>query len=153
MLNRLFSPNPLWNDYGLVALRIITGLLMTYHGWEVFDRKTMEPYLTWDVIKILPAPEFMLYLGKGLELITGICLAVGLFTRVAALLMAADMLFICFKIGHGKFYYEDQHPFLFAMIAFIFFFTGPVKWAVDFLIFKDKSQTIADYTKSANKQI
>jgi putative oxidoreductase len=131
MTNALFSPAPLWQNNGLALLRIIIGLLMAYHGLEIFDREKILPYLEWDVVKSLPAPETMVYLGKSLELITGICFVFGLFTRIAALFMAIDMLFICFKIGGGKFYYEDQHPFLFAMIAMVFFFTGPVKWSLD----------------------
>jgi len=130
-MHKLLSPVPLWQNNGLAILRIITGLLMAYHGLEIFDRAKMLPYLEWDVIKSMPAPETMLYFGKGLELVTGICFVLGLFTRIAALFMALDMLFICFKIGGGKFYYEDQHPFLFAMLALVFFFTGPVKWSLD----------------------
>ena len=104
---------------------------MAYHGLEFFDRPTIEEYLKWDVIKVLPAPEFMVYLGKGGELVSGLCLALGLFTHIAALFMAMDMLFICFKIGGGRFYYQDQHPFIFALIALIFFFTGAGKWSID----------------------
>ena len=91
--------------------------------------------MEWEVIKSLPAPEIMLYIGKGLEFVTGICFILGLFTRVAALFIAIDMLFICFKVGGGKFWYEDQHPFLFALLALVFFFTGPVKWSLDKLWF------------------
>lgn len=136
MANALFSYKPLWQENGLAILRIVTGLLMSYHGLEVFDRAKMHPYFEWDIIKSLPAPETMMYIGKGLEFVTGVCLALGLFTRIAALFMAVVMLFICFKIGAGKFYYEDQHPFLFAMLALVFFFTGPVKWSLDKLVFK-----------------
>lgn len=136
MLNKLFSPLPLWQDSGLAVLRIITGLLMMYHGWEIFDGAVMKDYATWDMIKTLPAPLTMVYLGKGLELVTGICFVLGLFTRISAILMAVNMLFICFKIGNGKFYYQDQHSFLFAMVAMVFFFTGPVKWSLDKLWFK-----------------
>ena len=136
MVNKLFSPLPLWQDTGLVILRIVTGLLMMYHGWEVFDSTAIKEYTTWDMIKALPAPLILVYLGKGLELVTGICFVLGLFTRISALLMTVNMLFICFKIGNGKFYYQDQHPFLFAMIAMVFFFTGPVKWSLDKLWFK-----------------
>jgi len=138
MTNALFSPAPLWQNNGLALLRIIIGLLMAYHGLEIFDREKILPYLEWDVVKSLPAPETMVYLGKSLELITGICFVFGLFTRIAALFMAIDMLFICFKIGGGKFYYEDQHPFLFAMIALVFFFTGPVKWSLDKVWFGER---------------
>jgi putative oxidoreductase len=86
----------------------------------------------------MPAPLFMAYLGKGLELVTGLCFVWGLFTRVAALAMAINMLFICFKIGNGKFWYEDQYPFLFALLAMVFFFTGPVAFCLDKLWFDEK---------------
>jgi putative oxidoreductase len=136
MANRLFSPQPIAQNTALAIVRITTGAFMIYHGSEMFDRKAMLPYLDWDVIKSLPAPETFLYIGKGLELVTGICFVLGLFTRIAASIMAIDMLFICFVVGGGKFYYQDQHPFLFAMIAIVFFFTGPVKWSLDKRLFK-----------------
>ncbi|MEO5891066.1 MAG: DoxX family protein [Ferruginibacter sp.] len=139
MSNKFLSPKPLWQNNGLAILRIITGLLMAYHGWEVFDSSKMTEYAKWDIIKALPAPTFMAYLGKGLELVSGVLFVLGLFTRLAALFMAINMLFICFKIGTGKFYYEDQHPFLFAMMAMVFFFTGPVKWSIDQMVFKQKN--------------
>ena len=138
MSNVLLSSQPLWRDNGLAVLRIITGMLMTYHGAEIFDRTKMLPYMEWDVIKSLPAPETMLYIGKGLEFVTGLCFVLGLFTRIAAIIMAIDMLFICFKVGGGKFYYQDQHPFLFAMIALVFLFTGPVKWSLDKRLFNKR---------------
>ena len=94
--------------------------------------------MEWDLVKSLSAPETFVYIGKGLEFVTGVCFVLGLFTRIAAVFMAIDMLFICFKIGNGKFYYEDQHPFLFALLAIVFFFTGPVKWSLDILWFSKK---------------
>ena len=128
---KILSPDPFWYNEGMVFIRVLVGALMTYHGIEIFDRPVMEGYLQWDVIKSLPAPESAVYIGKAVELTTGLCFILGLFTRIAALLMMADMLFICFYVGSGKFYYQDQHPFLFALIAFVFFFTGPVKWSLD----------------------
>lgn len=120
-----------WQQTGVATIRIITGLLMAYHGWEVFDGAKMADYAKWEVIQTLPAPQLMVYAGKSLELITGLCFVLGIFTRIAALFMALNMLFICFKVGNGKFYYEDQHPFLFAILAMVFFFTGPVKWSLN----------------------
>jgi putative oxidoreductase len=136
MLRKLTSPTPLAYSTGLAFLRIMTGLLMAYHGLEIFDRSAMVVYLEWDLFKKMPAAEFMLYLGKGLEFFTGVFLAIGFLTRIAALFMAINMLFICFFIGNGRFYYEDQHPFLFALLAIVFFFAGPVKWSVDQRLFK-----------------
>ncbi len=139
MNNQLFSQLRSWQHNGLAILRIVTGLLMVYHGWEVFDSNKMNEYSKWEVVKTLPAPLFMVYAGKALEFSSGALLALGLFTRTAALLMAVNMLFICFRIGNGKFYYEDQHPFIFAMMALVFFFAGPVKWSIDQLMFKPKN--------------
>jgi putative oxidoreductase len=137
---KLLSPKTLWYNEGLVFIRVLVGILMAYHGLEIFDRSIMEGYLQWDVIKVLPAPELATYVGKTMELITGVCFILGIFTRIAALIMAADMLFICFYVGSGKFYYQDQHPFLFALIALVFFFTGPVKWSLDQLFFGNSSR-------------
>ena len=131
----LFSSRPLWAENGLAILRIIIGLLMAYHGWEIFHGEVMATYQTWEVIQQLPFPKFMVYFGKFLELFTGICFILGIFTRIAALLMAINLLFICFVVGNGRFYYEDQHPFLFVLLAATYFFTGPVKWSLDEKLF------------------
>ena len=139
MRGRLFTTAGLWQSKGLAIIRILVGLLMAYHGLEIFDNAKTQEYLKWDVIKALPAPVFMVYLGKGIELLTGFCFITGIFTRIAALLMAVNMLFICFYVGKGRFYYEDQHPFLFALLALIFFFTGPGKWSLDAVFFDKQS--------------
>jgi len=138
-MNKLFSAQPIYQRNALTIIRVIVGLLMAYHGLEVFDSAKIHEYAKWDSIKNLPAPLFMTYLGKGLEFITGCCFVLGLFTRPAALLMAANMVFICFKVGSGKFWYDDQHPFLFALIAIIFFFTGAGNLSLDKTIF-DKNK-------------
>ncbi len=119
------------NTTGFAIIRIITGLLMVYHGFEIFNSAQMNEYASWDSIKSMPFPAFWAYLGKGAELVGGILLTIGFMTRPAAILLALTMLFICFKIGNGKFWYDAQHPFLFALLSMIFFFTGPGKWSVD----------------------
>lgn len=130
MTNKIFSSDPISVEKGLAFVRIIIGLLMAYHGLEIFNREVMIGYVNWDVIKGLPAPEFMVYLGKGLELVTGVLLTAGLFIRLTGLLIMANMLFICFLVGDGKFWYEDQHPFLFAVFGFLFFMTGSGAWSL-----------------------
>ncbi|MEO5583252.1 MAG: DoxX family protein [Saprospiraceae bacterium] len=139
-MNKLFSTSPIIPKEALAVFRIIIGIFLIYHGREVFDRARIEEYSKWDVIQKMSYPLFMSYLGKGMELITGIFIALGLLTRLASLSMAITMLFITFKIGLGKFYEEDQHPFLFALIGIVFFFIGPVKWSIDQLIFGAKSK-------------
>jgi uncharacterized membrane protein YphA (DoxX/SURF4 family) len=43
-------------------------------------------------------------------------------------------------VGDGKIWYEDQHPFLFVLLAAVFFFTGPGKWSIDYLLFNKKQE-------------
>jgi putative oxidoreductase len=140
MRNLFLSAAPLWPG-GLGVLRILTGVLVAYHGLEVFDAAKMREYATWDVFKSLPSPLLLVYIGKGLELVTGFFLALGFLTRIAALLMAVTMLVICFRVGQGRFYYEDQHPFLFALLALVFVFTGSGPFSIDRLLFT-KPKTI-----------
>ena len=119
------------------AIRMITGLLVIYHGLEVFSAEKMNNYFSWDSVKRLPLSTLMVYAGKYGELISGILLTSGLFTRWAALLLAVIMFFITFFIGQGRFWYEDQHPFLFALIGLLFASYGPGAWALDKKISKE----------------
>jgi putative oxidoreductase len=116
---------------GMAVIRMITGLLMAYHGFEVFSPEKMEMYNGWDNVKHLPLSNVMVHAGKAGELINGILLTLGWFTRISALFMAGIMLFITFYIGNGRFWYEDQHPFLFALMALVFAIYGPGAWAMD----------------------
>jgi putative oxidoreductase len=120
-------------------LRIVTGALMAYHGWEIFDGQKMADYAKWLSDLQFPAPAAMAYLGKASELVSGLGLLFGLLTRLNALLMAVPMLGICFGMGHGKFWYEDQHPFLFVLLGALFFFGGGGKWSLDARFFDKKT--------------
>lgn len=119
-------------DTAIAIVRIVVGIFMIIHGVEIFNPEKMKGYF--DFFK--SSGEFMAYGGKSLELVAGILLTLGLFTRVGAVITAGAMTFITFAIGHGRFYMEDQHPFMFVLIAFILFFDGGKKWSVDNLIFK-----------------
>ena len=130
-MNKFFSAAPLMQQEGLAIIRIIVGLFMIYHGFEIFDKETMMGYATWAQFKEMPSPGVIVYTGKAAELLAGIFFAIGLYTRLAAVVLILTMLYITFFVGHGKFWYDDQHPFLFVLLGFVFFFTGPGKWSVD----------------------
>lgn len=106
-------------------LRITTGLLVAYHGLEVNDATKMAEYSAWEKIAALPFAAAMAYTGKGIELIAGVLLALGLFARWASAAIMVVMLFICFYLGNGRFWYEDQHPFLLALLTAFFWVVGP----------------------------
>src|SRR5688572_12369895 len=132
-MNRFFSPSPLWQQDGLFILRIITGILIIIHGIEVFDPAKMKDYISWDTFQ---SSAIMPYMGKGAEFVAGVLLFLGLFTRIACLIIMGTFSYITFFVGNGKFWMGDQHPFLFVLLALVFFFTGPIKFALDNYFFK-----------------
>jgi putative oxidoreductase len=136
-MNSFFSPSPLKLNTGLAIVRIIVGLLLAYHGLEVFNPELMNGYADWDMFKG-PAAKFIVYAGKSAELVAGVFFLLGLFTRLCAILVIGTFLYITFFIGKGRFWYEDQHPFLFVLFGLLFLFTGPGAWSLDALIFKKK---------------
>ena len=138
-MKSFFSPSPLWQNQGLTILRIVVGIFMIYHGWQAFDANAIKEYAKWDVFKNFSSPSLLVYLGKISELLAGILLVIGCFTRLACIIMIVTMLFISFVIGNGKIFYEDQYPFLFAILGLVFFFTGAGKWSIDNYLFGNKS--------------
>ena len=139
-MNRLFSSVPLFQNKGLALVRIILGSFLVYHGWEIFDTAKMNEYMGWDIFKRSSSMSVMVYMGKAAELVSGVMFITGLLTRIASLILICTMLYITFFVGNGKIWYEDQYPFLFALLGLVFFFTGPGKWSMDNLLFNKNHQ-------------
>ena len=138
MIRNLFNSNPLFLSEGMAIIRLVVGALVVYHGLEVFDRELMNGYLGWESFKS-PYGKVLVYFGKSSELLAGILLTLGLFTRIGSLLLIGAMLYITFFIGQGRFWYEDQHPFMFAILGLVFFFCGSGIWSIDSLLWRNKN--------------
>jgi putative oxidoreductase len=132
-MNKFFSATPINQQWAIALLRIIVGFFIAYHGYEVFDAAKMKGYTEWEAFK---DSSFMPYLGKGAEFVAGVLLMLGLFTRVAALITIGTFTYIVFFIGKGKFWMEDQHPFLFVLLGVFFLITGPGAFSLDSKFFK-----------------
>lgn len=137
-MNAFFSSEPILLTQGIAIVRIIFGLLIVYHGIEVFDPALMKSYVDNGMVSG-SSPLFMVYLGKSSELTCGILLLFGFMTRVGALIAIGTFSYITFMVGQGRFWYQDQHPFMFALFALLFLFTGPGAWSLDAVIFKRSS--------------
>jgi len=129
-MNAFFSPAPVQLHKVLAILRISVGLLLVYHGQEVFNPELMKGYAEWETFKNMPA-KIMVFAGKGSELIAGVLLSLGLFTRISAVITIGTFSYITFFVGHGHFWYEDQHPFMFFLMGVLFLFSGPGAWSLD----------------------
>jgi putative oxidoreductase len=136
-MNKFFSPSPISQHYGIALVRIITGILLIYHGWESFDSEKMKLYTGWFVERKYANPALWAYAGKVAELLAGIGFLLGLFTRLASVAAIAAFAGIILILGDkGKILQGDQHPFLFILLALVFMFTGPGALSLDGVFFK-----------------
>ncbi|HPW64270.1 MAG TPA: DoxX family protein, partial [Cyclobacteriaceae bacterium] len=92
-MNSFFSSTPIALTQGIGLVRIIVGALIVYHGQEVFNPELMNGYMTWDTFDKSNA-RLLVYLGKSSELIAGISLLLGLFTRIGALITVGTLSYI-----------------------------------------------------------
>lgn len=79
-------------DVAGAVLRVITGVVMAYYGWNKVDSGIGGFGQFLDSLGV-PFPGFMAYVVTFLELGGGILLVVGLLTRLWALLIAIEMVF------------------------------------------------------------
>ena len=132
MRNLLFSPEARW-PAGLAVVRLITGLLMARHGLDVFDAAGMREMGTWLNTGLhLPAGHLLAYLAKGTEFFGGLLLAVGLLTRVAAVLLIITMLVAVFGAHADSILDKGQVALLFLLLFGAFLCAGPGRWSLDY---------------------
>jgi len=140
-MQRLFTAGPVGQSKGIALVRIITGVLLVFHGWECFDTAKMTMYTGWFTDRHYANPAVWAYAGKIAELLAGIGFVLGFLTRVAALGAIAAFAGIIFLLGDkGKILEGDQHPFLFILLSLVFLFTGPGALSLDGLLFKNRKK-------------
>jgi putative oxidoreductase len=124
----------------LLAIRLYWGWQYSQAGW---GKVTNIPHVTEYFTSLgVPAPALNAYFISWLEVVGGILLALGLFSRLIALPLTIDMI-VAFIVGDrealgsvfsdpDKFYAAAPYTFLFASILILFF--GPGKLSLDTLI-------------------
>jgi putative oxidoreductase len=137
MIKQLLSSRTILEKW-FIILRIVTGVMIARYGLEVFNKTKMDGNFAWLTDIHFPAPVFMAYLGKGAELIGGIFLMLGLFTRFAAVVLIINMLVIIFIMGAGNIFENEQLPFLLMILFICFLFQGGGELSLDHLFFNKK---------------
>ena len=128
-----------WYD-GIALVRIAAGVMLIYHGWQLFERYDMNVFSELLFNMAMPFPEAMAYTGKIVELIGGVFLILGLFTRLMTAILFATFMTITFAVGEGKIFSDNQLPFLYALISLTFFFTGAGRISIDFILFMNRKE-------------
>jgi putative oxidoreductase len=131
MIKRLMVNENLFSN-GLILTRVATGIIITTYGVEIFVANQVNGYTQWLTDIHFPFPRVMAYLGKLVELVGGICLTLGLFTRFVMIPLVMTMAVITFIMGDGNF---RSDSFLLLLLFMTFLFTGSGKWSMDQVIF------------------
>ena len=131
-----YNPNGLW-ETGAVILRVAAGLTIFKYGLEIFSADRMNGYTSWLTDLKFSSPETMAYIGKVCELAGGLLIALGLFTKVAAIPLIITMVVIGFIMGEPEFLTADG-SILLLLIFFHFLLTGPGKLSLDHLLFSKR---------------
>jgi uncharacterized membrane protein YphA (DoxX/SURF4 family) len=134
----LFTSKALW-ETGAVILRMFAGLIMFKYGFEIFEPDKMKGYTDWLTDLKFPAPAAMAYAGKISELVGGLFMALGLFTRLVAIPLIITTAVIAFVMGEPEFLAADG-VILLMVIYLHFLFTGPGKISLDYAFFRSKNK-------------
>lgn len=122
-------------------------LVRLYWGWQFFQTGWGKLHNLAHVVEFftslgIPAPALNAYFVAGLECFGGILLAVGLGSRLIALMLAVDMLvayitadraaLLSIFSNPGDFYAAAPYTFLVASLIILIF--GPGRFALDYVI-------------------
>lgn len=124
-----------YKDWAPLILRVIVGIFFIGHAWSKLSG--MDGFIGL-ITGMLGLPVFFAYLVAWSELIGGILLIIGLFTRYASILLSTIMLVAIFtvKIKNGFMAAELDITFLAILISLLF--TGAGKYGLDLMKCKKK---------------
>lgn len=116
-----------WRPQALAALRVMTALLFLAHG--------TGKLLGFPDLGFSPAVLTLPWIAGVLEIVGGVLLAIGLFTRLVAFILSG-MMAVAYFIAHAPqgFFPIQNGGELAIMYCFVFLylvFAGPGAWSVD----------------------
>jgi len=118
--------------YGWVPLRVLAGLGMMTHGWpKLFEPGRWERFVGSVERMGFPLPELFAGLAALSELVGGLLLAVGMFTRPAAFFILITMLVAAFIRHAGDPFAERELALLYAAVALGFLLQGGGKLSLE----------------------
>ena len=120
--------NHQWSERMLSVLRIIVGLLFLEHGLaKIFDFPHPPNHVAFALLSINPGLQGLI------ELIGGLLLALGLFTRPVAFILSGDMAFAYFMAHAPRGFFPLLNGGELAIVFLFLYFAvaGGGAWSVD----------------------
>lgn len=139
MLNFLFKSKPDYINFGLLFYRLALGISMFYHGYLKYVSGEQGLYKVGAMLPALGVPSgFEVILGtiaSYAEMVGGILLIIGLFTRIGTLLVVGTLAVATILNLNGNFFSWD-YPSQMGFGAIMLFFAGAGRYSLDKALFK-----------------
>ncbi len=128
-------------ESGPVVLRIAVSLVFLWFGTQqLIDASSWVRLVPEFVLSITGmSATTLVHLNGAMEVVLGLCLLVGFFTRVSALILALHMIHIIAAVGYGPTGIRDLGIALSTLSVFLY---GPTRLSVDEIISVKQSQNL-----------
>lgn len=136
-MNLLNKHNRIGTDFGLLIIRLAFGLTMAWmHGWKKWP--VSENFIGTVKALDVPLPIIAAWAAVLAELVGGVLIAVGLFTRPAALFLGVTMAVAAFQQHAADPFKEKEVALAYGVVSLALIFSGPGRFSIDALIFGGK---------------
>jgi len=129
-MKSLLKPDAIWTNT-ICILRIWVGIIFIWYGHNFFDTTKMQGFANFLDSYHIPFSQFSAYLSKTIEFFGGVCLVLGLFTRIACIFMIINMSVATFVTQRSDLFGDAIHTFLLLLICVVIFFSALDKFTLD----------------------
>ena len=131
-MQRLEKLKPL----ALLLLRLALGIIFIFHGYPKLFTHTRE---TMQMFQHMGFPGYFAYIAGAIEFFGGLVLILGLFTRIAGILLAGEMAVAIWRVhlpqGPITMVKNYEFPMVLAAAAFMLACVGAGLLSLDYVIF------------------
>ena len=137
MIHFLLRSKPAYVNFGMLVLRLALGISMAYHGYLKFLSGAEGLYKVGSMLAPLGVSGSYELLGTFAafsELLGGILVALGLFTRLGSLLLVG-VLFTATMLHVDTGFFSWDYPSQMGFAALAIFFMGGGRYSIDAALF------------------
>lgn len=124
-----------FRDFGLLLLRLVIGAMFVWHGWPLLTGGPHKWLALGAIMKSLGitfSPVFWGFMAAFSHVVGGALFALGLFLRLATLLLAATMGLATFELLHkGEPFARWSEPAAMTVVFIAFLFIGAGRYSFD----------------------